>query len=66
MSFEIKLKEVQSDLVIEDIQGWLLYDYQRSHSLASKFLEISSDKMVQADFFIGFPSKGNRLKSFLE
>lgn len=62
MSFEIKLKQVQSDLVMQDIQGWLVYDYRRSNSLAYTFLEIPSDKMVTRRFFYWIPQQGEPIK----
>lgn len=62
MNFEIKLKEVQSDLVKQGIQGWLLYDYRRSNSLAYTFLEIPSDKMATRRFFYWIPQQGEPVK----
>lgn len=62
MSFQDKLTEVQSDLIKQDIQGWLLYDYRRSNSLAYTFLEIPFDKMVTRRFFYWIPQKGEPIK----
>src|SRR5580765_6536535 len=62
MDFEVKLKEVRSDLVKQDIQGWLLYDYCRSNPLAYTFLGIPSDKMVTRRFFYWIPQRGEPIK----
>jgi Xaa-Pro aminopeptidase len=62
MNFETKLKEVQSDLVKQDIQGWLIYDYRRSNMLAYKFLGIPSDKMATRRFFYWIPQRGEPIK----
>lgn len=62
MEFEVKLKEVQAELIQQDIQGWLLYDYRHSNPLAYKFLEIPSDHMVTRRFFYWIPQKGHPTK----
>jgi Xaa-Pro dipeptidase len=62
MEFETKLREVQSDLKLQEISGWLLYDYRHSNSLAHTFLEIPSDKMVTRRFFYWIPQNGDPIK----
>lgn len=62
MSFESKLREVQSILMEQEIDGWLLYDYRRSNSLAHAFLEIPSDTMTTRRFFYWIPQKGEPIK----
>lgn len=62
MDFEEKLKEVQKDLAEQGIEGWLLYDYRNSNSLAHSFLEISPEQMVSRRFFYWIPQKGSPIK----
>ena len=62
MKFTEKLKEVQASLCREGIEGWLLYDFRRSNSLAHIFLEIPADKMVTRRFFYWIPQKGDPIK----
>jgi Xaa-Pro dipeptidase len=62
MSFASKLREVQASLMEQEIDGWLLYDYRRSNSLAYTFLEIPSDIMVTRRFFYWIPQKGDPVK----
>lgn len=62
MSFEVKLKEIRSDLIKQDIQGWLLYDYRRSNPLAYTLLGIPADKMVTRRFFYWIPQIGEPIK----
>lgn len=62
MTFEIKLKRVQTNLAKQQINGWLLYDYQRSNLLAHKFLNISTDKRVTRRFFYWIPEEGEPIK----
>lgn len=62
MKFESKLKEVQVSLIEEGIEGWLLFDFRHSNSLACTFLEISAGKMLTRRFFYWIPQKGDPIK----
>ncbi len=62
MSFESKLREVKASLMDQEIDGWLLYDYRCSNSLAYTFLEIPPDIMVTRRFFYWIPQKGDPIK----
>ncbi len=62
MDFDSKLKQVQADLTEQGIEGWLLFDYRHSNSLAHTFLEIPAEKMVSRRFFYWIPQKGSPIK----
>ncbi|CAF23311.1 M24 family metallopeptidase [Candidatus Protochlamydia amoebophila] len=62
MEFEKKLIEVQQQLKKEKINGWLLYDFRHSNSLAYIFLEIPASKMLSRRFFYWIPSSGEPIK----
>jgi Xaa-Pro aminopeptidase len=62
MSFQGKLKEVQLTLSEKKIDGWLLYDFQGSNSLATQFLEIPPEKMMTRRFFYWIPKQGEPIK----
>lgn len=62
MEFETKLRKVQASLIEEGIDGWLLFDFRRSNSLAYTFLELPSDKMLTRRFFYWIPQKGDPIK----
>lgn len=58
----MNLKDIQNVLVDEELDGWLLYDFRRSNSLACKFLEISTETLLTRRFFYWIPQKGNPVK----
>jgi Xaa-Pro aminopeptidase len=60
--FEQKLIEVQKEMAIQQIDGWLLYDYKGSNPLASAFLEIPKDKMLTRRLFYWLPREGDPIK----
>lgn len=62
MEFDAKLKEVQTTLIKEGIEGWLLFDFRHSNSLAYTFLEIPLGKMVTRRFFYWIPQQGDPIK----
>lgn len=62
MKFEDKLQDVQKSLVMEKLDGWLLYDFRFSNDLACEFLEIPKDKIFTRRFFYWIPSKGSPVK----
>ncbi|WP_042280187.1 M24 family metallopeptidase [Candidatus Protochlamydia sp. R18] len=62
MEFGKKLIEVQQQLKKEEINGWLLYDFRHSNSLAYIFLEIPTSKMLSRRFFYWIPSSGEPIK----
>ncbi len=60
--FSDKLNKVQAELDKSMIDGWLLYDFRRSNSLALKFLDIPTDKLLTRRFFYWIPKKGEPIK----
>lgn len=62
MEFKDKLKEVQATLKEQEIEGWLLYDFQHSNPLAHTFLSIPSDKLLSRRFFYWIPKQGDPIK----
>ena len=53
-----KIESVQKQLETQGIDGWLLYDFQRSNPLAHEFLEIPLDRHMTRRFFYWIPAKG--------
>lgn len=60
--FDKKLREVQQTLKEQNIEGWLLYDYKHSNTLAHEFLEIPSEKHVTRRFLYWIPKIGEPIK----
>ena len=57
-----KIKRVQALLKEENIEGWLLYDFQKRNFLAVEFLEIPSSHFLTRRFFYWIPVKGDPVK----
>lgn len=57
-----KIKQIQLNLLAQTIDGWLIYDYQRSNPLAHSLLEIPPEKMVTRRFFYWIPQAGDPIK----
>lgn len=62
MEFIEKLRHVQVNLADQQIDGWLLYDFRRSNSLAHTILEIPAEKKVTRRFFYWIPQHGDPIK----
>lgn len=62
MEFTTKLKEVQTYLKEQEIEGWLLFDFRQSNPLAYTFLDIPPDKMLTRRFFYWIPQQGEPIK----
>lgn len=60
--FKEKLTQVQLEIKKMELDGWLLYDFRRSNSLALKFLSIPADKLLSRRFFYWIPEKGDPIK----
>lgn len=57
-----KIEEVKKHLAQEKIDGWLLYDFHGSNSLAHTFLEIPPETPTTRRFFYWIPLKGSPIK----
>lgn len=62
MEFRDKITEVQKHLADHKIDGWLLYDFKGSNSLAYQFLEIPKGKGLTRRFFYWIPRHGEPVK----
>lgn len=62
MTFDSKLKEIQTKLFIEKMDGWLIFDYRHSNPFAYSLLEIAPDQMVTRRFFYWIPQQGDPIK----
>lgn len=62
IDFAQKLREVQSLLKEESIDGWLLFDYRFSNPLARHFLDIPPGRMTTRRFLYWIPQKGAPIK----
>ncbi len=58
MDKEAKIRDVQGRLAQHEIDGWLLYDFQKSNDLAYQFLEIPPEKHLTRRFFYWIPAHG--------
>lgn len=57
-----KIKKAQKYLDREKLDGWLLFDFRRSNSLACHFLEIPEKSLLTRRFFYWIPKVGSPLK----
>lgn len=62
MTFEDKLNTSQKLLREAQLDGWLLYDFRRSNTLACSFLDIPHDLMLTRRFYYWIPSEGEPVK----
>jgi Xaa-Pro dipeptidase len=62
VKFEDKLRDIQKNLVEQNLDGWLLYDFRRSNDLAFDLLEIPEEKFFTRRFFYWIPKKGKPVK----
>lgn len=58
----LPLRKIQAALTKAQLDGWLLYDFRRSNSLACDFLKIASGKLLTRRFFYWIPAKGEPIK----
>jgi Xaa-Pro dipeptidase len=58
-SLEQKIQSVQKILQEKQLDGWLLYDFHRSNSLACDFLEVPLKTMLTRRFCYWIPQKGD-------
>lgn len=58
----MKLKEIQDDLVEQNINGWLLYDFRKSNPFVYTVLEIPEGTMLTRRFFYWIPQSGEPVK----
>ncbi len=62
MKFVEKLKKARAALEKNGLDGWLLYDFAGSNSLAREFLEIDPGAHITRRFFYWIPHKGDPVK----
>lgn len=64
MSFKERLIYLREEIfpTQSDVQGWLLYDFRRSNTLACQFLEIPEEKLLTRRFFYWIPVEGELCK----
>ncbi len=58
MDWPQRIKDVQSHLKAEKIDGWLLFDFHAQNSLARNFLNIDSNRLITRRFFYWIPAQG--------
>lgn len=58
MKFVRKIEDVQHQLIQQELDGWLFYDFRRSNDLACQFLEIPKERLLTRRFFYWIPKKG--------
>lgn len=56
------LDDIQSQLIQESIDGWLLYDFRGSNQLAQRILDLPEDIAVSRRFAYSIPSAGTPKK----
>lgn len=57
-----RIGEVQQQLASNNIDGWLVYDFQKRNELAWDFLAIRPDKHLTRRFFYWIPKTGEPVK----
>lgn len=57
-----KLKKVQHELLKQNFDGWLFYDFRGTNDLACQFLEIPTEQILTRRFFYWVPSQGEIVK----
>lgn len=62
MDWNNRLQEAQQQLQNQQIDGWLLYDFQGINGLARNFLQIPSEMLTTRRFFYWIPAKGVPVK----
>lgn len=58
----IKIVDIQNDLIKENFDGWLIYDFRRSNDLGCKFLQIPYDTLLTRRFLYWIPKVGDPVK----
>lgn len=59
MSIAQKLENIQTHMKKQQIDGWLLYDYEGRNSLATQFMEIPENTMLTRSLFYWVPAQGS-------
>ncbi len=57
-----RIGEVQKQLASANIDGWLIYDFQKRNELAWEFLSIPPEKHLTRRFFFWIPQQGDPVK----
>ncbi|QLH37246.1 MAG: M24 family metallopeptidase [Parachlamydiaceae bacterium] len=57
-----KLEQIQQELIRQQVDGWLIYDFRRSNPLACQFLELPENQLLTRRFFYWIPAKGEPVK----
>lgn len=58
----MKIYDVQKRLQEEQVDGWLLYDFQKRNALAIDFLQIPESQHLTRRLFYWIPAKGDPVK----
>jgi len=58
MNIKERIEAIQSHMKQHKIDGWLLYDYEGTNTLATQFLEIGQDVMLTRRLFYWVPASG--------
>ena len=56
------ISQVQQILKENDLDGWLMYDFQKRNTLAVKFLKLSQESHITRRFFYYIPQQGDPVK----
>jgi Xaa-Pro aminopeptidase len=57
-----RIKDVQTQLSQQGLDGWLLYDFQQLNPLARQFLDIAQDSHITRRIFYWIPQQGEPVK----
>jgi len=62
MNISKKILEIQNELTLREIDGWMLYDFKRINPLVHKVLEIPKNQMMSRRFLYWIPKQGDPIK----
>jgi len=62
MNIQKKIVEIQNELTLREIDGWLLYDFKHNNPLAHKVLEIPQNQLISRRFLYWIPKQGEPIK----
>lgn len=62
MNMSKKIAEIQNELMLREIDGWLLYDFKHCNRLAHKVLQIPRNQMISRRFLYWIPKQGEPIK----
>ena len=62
MDISKKIAEIQNELLLREMDGWMLYDFRYNNPLMHKVLEIPKNQMMSRRFFYWIPKQGEPIK----